>query len=419
MFKPLSVFIGLRYTGAKRRNHFISFISLISIMGVLLGVAVLILALSVMNGFERELKERVLGMVPHAVIRGYSGIDDWQSLMEEAETFEGVVAAAPFISVQGMLMQRGGTQGVLIQGIDPEFEPKVSIINQHLDEGTKLSDLSNSDESALSGILLGKRLAQNLNAKVGQQITLILPKPSYSATAVVPSLQQFTVVGTFSVGAEMDGHLAYVHLEQAAKLAGLEGRVEGLNLKTDDLFDAPRISNALAAQLPGNYYASNWTRTHGNLFQAIHMQRLMIALMLLIIIAVAAYNIIATLIIVVTDKQSDIAIMRTLGMQRRSVMKIFISQGAAIGLAGTILGAILGILLSLAITPSVAWLERTLNFKVLDARVYFIDYVPSQLFISDVVIVSGITLLLSLAATLYPAFRATRVKPADALRHDI
>lgn len=413
MFKPLSIFVGLRYTGSKRRNHFISFISLVSMLGVILGVAVLILVLSVMNGFDRELRERILGMVPHAVLKGSSGLDHWEDLMLEAEEHEGVVSAAPFVSTQGMFTYRGSVRGALVQGIDPKHEGKVSIVNQHL-EGTQLTDLVPGQYR----VILGNLLARSLGVGVGDKVTFILPEASITPAGVLPRLKRFTVVGTFSVGAELDASLAYINIADAARLSRLGDQVEGLRLKTTDLFQAPAIAEQLKAKLPADLYTSDWTRTHGNLFQAIKMEKFMVGLMLFIIVAVAAFNIISTLVMVVTDKQADIAIMRTLGASPNTIMKVFIVQGAVVGVFGTLLGAVLGVILAVSVTDIVKGLEALFGFEVLDSDIYFISEFPSHLLWSDVFTICSITLLMSLLATLYPALRAANIKPAEALRYE-
>ncbi len=413
MFKPLSVFIGLRYTGAKRRNHFISFISLISMLGLILGVMVLITVLSVMNGFDRELKERILGMVPHATIESPDGLEDWESVIRTAEADTGVTGAAPFTRAEGMVTGRGEVQGVLINGIDPDREPDVSIIQDHMVQGS-LSDLK-PDEF---GIIIGEALARKLDVGVGDRVTVVLPEASVSPAGVMPRLKRFTVKGTFQVGAELDSNYTIVHYKDAARVLRLGDRPQGVRIQVADLFDAPAAANRVANEMPGAYYTNNWTRTHGNLFEAIRMEKTMIGLLLMFIVAVAAFNIVSALVMVVTDKKADIAILRTMGATPGTIMTIFIVQGALIGVGGTLIGTLLGIALALNISDVIGWVEQVLSMEFLSAEVYFISYLPSHLQWGDVAVVSGAGFLMSLLATIYPAWRASRVQPAEALRYE-
>lgn len=413
MFKPLSLFIGLRYTAAKRRNHFISFISLISMLGLILGVMVLITVLSVMNGFDRELRERILGMVPHATIETRGGMENWREVAEIAERDPGIVGVAPFSRAEGMLTGRGEVQGVLINGILPEREPDVSIIQNHMLQGS-LEDLRSGE----FGIIIGSGLARLLDVGLGDRVTMVLPEASVSPAGVLPRLKRFTVAGIFSVGAELDSNYTLIHVEDAARLLRLGDNPQGLRLKVDNLFDAPAAAQRVAVQAPGGYYTSNWTRTHGNLFEAIRMEKTMIGLLLMFIVAVAAFNIVSALVMVVTDKKADIAILRTMGATPATIMAIFIVQGSIIGFAGTLLGTLLGIALALNISDVINWVEQTLNMQFLSSDVYFISYLPSHLQWNDVFIVSGAGFALSLLATLYPAWRASRVQPAEALRYE-
>jgi lipoprotein-releasing system permease protein len=415
MFRPLSLYIGWRYTGAKRRNNFISFISLVSTLGLTLGVAVLILVLSVMNGFDRELRQRILGMVPHATLSSYqTELRDWPALIERINSYPKVEGAAPYIEAQGMLTNRGQVHGTLVYGIDPDYEQRVSIIGNHIIQG---------DIGALQagefGIVLGDILSRMLGAQVGDKVTLVLPEASISVAGVFPRLKRFTVVGVFKVGAELDASMAYIHLQDAAKIKRIDaGGVEGIRLKLDNLFDAPKEVRRIAAQESGQLRASDWTRTHGNLFQAIQLEKKMIGLLLFIIIAVAAFNIVSTLIMVVTDKRADIAILRTMGVSSATIMRIFIIQGGVIGSFGTLVGTGLGILLSLTVTDLIAWIEQLFNFQILSAEVYFISYLPSELRWDDVIIICASSLAISLLATIYPAYRAAQTKPAEALRYE-
>ena len=414
MLKTLPIKIGLRYTGAKRRNHFISFISATSMAGLTLGVAVLILVLSVMNGFDRELRERILGMVPHAALYSADGLSDWRGLAGEVVKNPDIVAAAPFVQIQGMMSSKGRVQGVMVNGIEPEWESKVSILPDFMKKG----DFYSLNDARYQ-IILGDLLANKLGASIGDKVTLIMPEASLTPAGLMPRLKRFTVSGVFSVGAELDASFAYIHIRDAAKLARLDNEAQGLRLMTKDLFKAPKIAWDLQFELEGNLRASDWTRTHGNLFQAIKMEKTMIGLLLLIIVAVAALNIVSTLVMVVTDKQGDIAIMRTLGMSPGAIMSVFMVQGFIIGVVGIILGTLLGILCALTVTDVIAWVERILGIQFLNANVYFISYLPSELLWSDVVLVTSSGLIMCFLATLYPAYKASKVKPAEALRYDI
>ncbi|MGP9831084.1 MULTISPECIES: lipoprotein-releasing ABC transporter permease subunit [Marinobacter] len=414
MFRPLSFYIGLRYTAAKRRNHFISFISLTSMLGLMLGVAVLIIVLSVMNGFDRELKQRILGMVPHATIQGASGpLEDWEEIDRRVQEHPRVLAAAPFIQGQGMVTGGGDVRGVMLSGIVPEQEATVSIIENHFIEGN-LDELKPGE----FGIIIGRLMANSLRLQVGDKLTVVLPEASVTPAGVLPRLKRFTVKGIFSVGAELDGNYALIHMDDAARLMRTGGRAEGVRLLVDDLFAAPRVVNQVAQDLGGRYYVSDWTRTHGNLFQAIRMEKTMIGLLLMFIVAVAAFNIVSTLVMVVTDKTADIAILRTMGATPGRIMRIFIIQGAVIGIFGTLMGTALGIFGALNISGFISWLEGLMGHQFLSADVYFISYLPSQLQWQDVAIISSAGMVMSLLATIYPAWRASRVEPAEALRYE-
>ena len=414
MFKPFSLFVGLRYTAAKRNNHFISFISLVSMLGLMLGVAALILVLSVMNGFDRELKDRILGMVPHASITGYDQpIEDWKSISSTVLDDPRVIGTAPFIHAQGMLTNAGQVRGVMVQGVDPEAEKAVSIVADHMLNGSW-----DTLKEANFGIVLGDLLARYLGVRMGDKVTLVLPEASISVAGVTPRLKRFTVVGIFSVGAELDSSLAYINIDDAAKIKRIPEGVEGIRLTLDDLFKAPSAVREIGSKLPGYYLISDWTRTHGNLFQAIQMEKKMIGLLLFLIVFVAAFNIVSTLVMVVTDKKSDIAILRTLGATPGMIMRIFMVQGVVIGFAGTLLGAGLGTLLALTVTDLVAWLESVLGVQFLSADVYFISYLPSQLNMSDVELLTASAMSISFLATSYPAWRASKTQPAEALRYE-
>ena len=414
MFRPLPFFIGLRYTRAKRRNHFISFISLISMLGLTLGVLVMILVLSVMNGFDRELRTRILGMVPHATINGYQPIGNWEALASSLEEHPEVDAAAPYIQLQGMLTHDGSVAPVLVNGIIPEAEQRVSIIDQHMEQGA-LADLVDGE----FGIIIGELTANRFGVRVGDKLTFVLPEASVTPAGVFPRLKRFEVKGVLKVGAELDGSLAIIHAGDAARLSRWPaGQMQGIRVKLHDLFQAPTVSWELVSGLSGDYYAQDWTRSHGNLFAAIRMEKTMIGLLLLLIVAVAAFNIISTLVMVVTDKKADIAILRTLGASPGTIMGIFMVQGSVIGVVGTLMGGILGVLAALNVSGLVAGLENLLGMQFLSSDVYFISYLPSQLIWNDVILICSAALGMSFLATLYPAWRASRTEPAEALRYD-
>lgn len=415
MFRPLSIFIGARYTRAKRRNHFVSFISLTSMIGLALGVLVMIVVLSVMNGFDREMRTRVLGMVPHATVESSVPINDWRSLAASMAKHPQVLAVAPFVQMQGLLSSNGEVQKVLINAIDPAEEAKVSIIGDYFQKGS-LGALTPGSFA----IVIGDSSAAKLGVGIGDKVTFVAPEVTVTPAGMFPRLKRFTVVGIFHVGAgEVDNFVAMANIQDLARLHRWKpDQVQGIRLKLADLFQAPKVSWQLAGRLSDDFYARDWTRSHGNLYQAIRMEKAIIGLLLLLIVAVAAFNIISTLVMVVTDKKADIAILRTLGATPGQIMAIFMVQGTVIGVVGTLLGAALGSLASLYISSAIAGLESLFGFKILNAAVYFIDYIPAQLLLGDVLLVSAAALLLSFFATLYPAWRAARTQPAEALRYE-
>ena len=402
MIKLYPILIGLRYTAVKRRNHFISFISLTSMVGLIIGVALLITVLSVMNGFDRELQQRILGMVPHAVIKPYADMRDWKVIEQKVTQHPKVLAAAPFINAQGMVTKNGSVHGIQLNGILPKEELEVSIIAKHMVQGSL--DVLKSGEF---NIIVGELLARQLQISIDDKVTVVLPEASLTPAGVFPRLKRFTVKGIFKVGADLDSTLTMIHMDDAAKILRMNESVHGLRLKMVNLLD-----------LDAGFYSVDWTRTHGNLFQAIKMEKTMIGLLLMVIVAVAAFNIISTLVMVVTDKKADIAILRTMGATPKAIMSIFIVQGAYIGVVGTLVGTAIGVLLSLNVSEIIQALETLMKTQFLNPDVYFISDLPSQLLMDDVVIVTGSALVMSLLATLYPAWRASKVQPAEALRYE-
>lgn len=416
MLKPASLFIGLRYSRAKRRNHFISFIALASTLGIALGVTVLITVLSVMNGFERELQQRILGMAPHVVVTGLTGrLDDWPSLKETIDAQEGVSSSAPYITTQGMVRAGASNQFSLIQGIQPELHDQVSIIGDHMLAG-ELQNLKAGEY----GIILGSGIARKLGVFVGDKVTLISVEGTTATPAgISPRLKRFTLVGIFEVRAEIDARLAVIHIKDAEKLLRYPAdEVSGLRIKADNVLRAASLSQQIYQTLDGPYFTSDWTRSHGSLFRAIKMEKTMMFILLTFIIAVAAFNIVTTLVMVVTDKQADIAILRTIGASPGQILSIFIVQGSLNGFFGTLLGLIGGISLSNSLPDIVVWVEQTFNVSLIPGDVYFVSFLPTQLLMSDVMNVSIAAFGMSILATLYPAWRASRVKPAEALRYE-
>ncbi|TXH97497.1 MAG: lipoprotein-releasing ABC transporter permease subunit [Pseudomonas sp.] len=414
MFRPLSLFVGARYTRAKRRNHYISFISLTSMIGLGLGVLAMIVVLSVMNGFQKEMSSRILGMVPHATLSAEQPLDDWQAVAATAMQHKQVTGAAPFAELDGMFSYKGNMQPVQINGIDPTEERKVSIIGQHMVQG-QLDDLRAGE----FGVVIGEISARRFRLNVGDKLTLIVPEASKAAGGITPRMLRLSVVGVFKVGAELDGSLALIHIADASAIQRLaEGQVQSVRIALKDLYQAPQVSAAIAAGLGGDYRAIDWTRTQGSLFSAMQMEKTMIGLLLLLIIAVAAFNIIATLIMVVADKRADIAILRTLGATPGQIMAIFMVQGTVIGCIGTLVGAVLGVTVALNISGWVAWLEQATGMHMFGGEMYFISSLPSDLRGADVLLICSAALLMSFLATLYPSWRASRTQPAEALRYE-
>lgn len=415
MFAPLPFYIGLRYTRAKRRDHFISFISLSSILGITLGITALITVLSVMNGFEKELRNRMLGMSAHVVVTTSNSVEDWQTLRQQLLAQPHVVSVAPFIQGQAMITYQDKAQGTFLQGIEPPFELTFSQVQQKMSEG-HITDL----QPGGFGIILGKELKEALDVAVGEKVTLIIPQTSVTPVGVLPRMKRLTVQGIFEIGMhEYDSGLVLLHAQDAAKILRLPaGHVHGLNIKVDEMLDAPKISGALQAQLPWGYHTYDWTYRHANLFKAIKMEKRVMFIILTLIIIVAAFNIVSTLVMVVTDKQADIAILRTLGATPQTIMAIFMVQGTLIGLIGTLLGAIGGISLALNVETLVPAIERWFNVDFISSDIYYISDLPSDLVWSDVYQITGIALLISLLATIYPAWRAAKTQPAEALRYE-
>ena len=413
------LFVGLRFTRARKRNsgrnHFISFISLVSMLGIALGVAALIVVLSVMNGFQKEVRARILGVASHVQLTGADNrLADWQAVAKEAAVHPQVVAAAPFVNAQGMLLFGAAVRGAVVRGIVPQLEEKVADIGRNMVAG-KLEALAPGE----FGIVLGAELARALGAVPGDKVTLIAPQGLVTPAGILPRLKQFTVVGLFEVGMfEYDSGLALIHVQDAQKLYGMAEYVSGVRLKLRDLFQSREVTRDLMARMRGDIYISDWTRSHANFFRAVQIEKTMMFIILLLIVAVAAFNIVSTLVMAVTDKQPDIAILRTLGASPGAIMQIFIVQGALIGVIGTLIGVASGILLAINIDVVVPFLERLLSIRFLSREVYYITELPSDLQRQDVIVIALVSLALSLLATIYPSWRASRVNPAEALRYE-
>jgi len=412
---PYELLVGLRYLRARRRNRFISINSAVSMIGIAVGVWALIVVLSVMNGFQKEVRERILGVVAHVQISGPGNLlPDWQSIAKVAEKHPHVLAAAPFVQAQAMLIAGPAVRGALVRGVIPAEEDKVADLGAHMKLGS-LDSLQPGDFN----VVLGADLARALGVLPGDQIAVIAPQGLVTPAGVIPRLKQFTVSGIFDAGfAEADAGLALMQLEDAQTLYQLGSDVTGVRLKLDDLFVAGTVARDLLKDLPRDTYASDWTRTHANFFRAVAIEKNMMFIILGLIVLVAAINMISTLVVAVKDKQGDIAILRTLGAQPRSVMGIFVAQGMLMGLIGTVVGVILGIITALNIDVIVPAIETVLGFKFLDKGVYLIPELPSDLQASDVISISLMALALSFAATLYPSWSASRLNPAEALRYE-
>jgi lipoprotein-releasing system permease protein len=415
MIKTLELNIGLRYTRAKRRDHFISFISLVSMLGIALGVWALITVLSVMNGFHNDLRDRILAVASHATVTEYSGaLVDWPSVDKKISGHPEVKASAPYILGQGMITRSNQVHGALIRGIEPEREAGVSQI---------LSNMVRGNADALKpgnfSIIAGKALAQQLGAQLGDKLTLVAPKGRVTPAGLLPRMKRFTLVGIFEVGAyQYDSALVLLNIEDAALFLGLKDGVSGIRLSLTDTFEAPRIRRELVAQTAGEYYIRDWTQDNVSFFSALKVEKRVMFIILALIIMVAAFNIVSTLVMLVTDKQSDIAILRTLGMAPGSVMRIFMVQGTIIGVLGTLIGALLGVVTAINVSDIVAVIEQAFNVEFFPSDVYVISGFPSEMRFSDVMSVILMSLGLSFLATIYPAWRASKLDPAEALRYE-
>ncbi len=421
MERLLSLWIGWRFYMARQSNSFISFISFASTAGITLGVSVLILVLSAMNGFEEQLETRLLGVVPQAELVGVdAAINDWRQMTRDALAIPGIVGAAPFVQMQGLVQKQGGFHGLKVYGIDSSLENNVSTLNEFVasQDWQKLD--STSPHYQANGILLGKSLAHKLGLKVGDTLALYSPSTQKQNASGAKRLgkaksHRFVVIGLFELGGEIEQSIAYVPLAYAAKLQGLGDGVTGVRIKVDDVFSAPRLIRELGYSQQQYLYMSDWTRSQGHLYNDIQLVRSIMYLVLALVIAVACFNIVSTLVMAVRDKESEIAILMTMGLKRAQVMTIFVFQGALNGLLGSILGAVIGVILAINLSSVASAIESLLGIQFLSGDIYFIDFLPSKLIVSDVFIVTGLALLMSLLATLYPAWRASKTAPARAL----
>lgn len=415
MINKLTLLIGARYGISRRHSRLVSFISSLSTIGLIIGVALLVLVLSIMNGFDRELRERILGIMPQATLFHREGIVDPTPLIERIKEHPQVLGAAPFVQLQGLVSHQKRVAPVNIFGIDPQQELAHSALTDYLPAAV-FDELAQGSQ----GLIIGKGIAAKLQVNEGDRLTLIIParNDGYSDTGNAPGISMVKIIGVLDSGTEIDQHLALMSLQQASELSLFPGRVTGIRLQLHDLFAAPWLVNAIVNELPDGFYGSSWVRTQGNLYEAIQMSKRLVELLLFLIIAIAAFNLVSTLIMVVVDKQGDIAILRTLGASTAEIMGIFMVQGGLIGIIGTTLGVLLGVVLSLCVTDFVQWLERVLSIQFLQSDVYPISYLPAHLEWGDVAQIALTALVISFCASLYPAWRASRIQPADALRYE-
>ena len=414
---PFELFVGLRYLRAKRKNHFSSFISITSMVGIALGVAVLIIVLSVMNGFGNELRNRIIGASSHLQIsEGDSTLSHWQIVADQVKNTPHVLASAPFVQGQGLLSFNSASQGTLVRGILPAQEVKVAEFADKMKVG-KLEDLRAGEFN----IILGADFASFLGLSLGDKVVLMSPSGQVTPVGTMPRMKQFNLVGVFQTGYQnADFGLALVHMDDAAKLYRMGDKVSGLRIKLDDPFLTAQVAPRMAAQLgsQGNYYISDWVQENPNFFAALKMEKRIMSIIMVLVVAVAAFNIVSTLIMAVIDKRADIAIMRTFGASPRSIMQIFIIQGALIGIVGTLAGVALGLLIAMNIDVIVPFIENLFHVQFLAKDVYYITEVPSQVLWSDVTIITLTSFILSLLATLYPSYKASKINPAEALRYE-
>ncbi len=412
MFTPLELFIGQRYTHSRRRNRFISFISFASMLGIMLGVMVLITVLSIMNGFEKELRDKILGVVAHVTVSETNGqLADWPGQLQRLKAEKHVVGAAPFVQKQVMLTNGNLMRGIILQGIEPSLQDKVSDIDFKMLDGS-FFNLKPREY----GIVLGVEVAAGLGVVPGDKVTVIVPQVQVTPAGVLPRIRRFTVVGVYQIGhPEYDGMSGFIELSDASRLFNMGDKVGGIRLKLDDMFAAQQVGHDLEQK---GYQATDWSEQHGSLFRAVKTERIVMTLILFLVVCVALFNLVASLMMAVNDKEADIAILRTFGLSSERIMRIFMIQGSIIGVFGTVVGVTLGVLLSLNISAVMGWLEHTFGFKVFSADLFYISEIPSDLRWENVIWITLAALIAAVLATVYPAKRAAQIQPAESLRYE-
>ncbi|MEN9502598.1 MAG: hypothetical protein RI964_1883 [Pseudomonadota bacterium] len=415
MFTPLELFIGQRYTHSRRRNRFISFISFASMLGIMLGVMVLITVLSIMNGFEKELRDKILGVVAHVTVSGTNGqLSDWATQVERLRKEPHVIGAAPYVQKQVMLTNGNQMRGVMLQGIDPQQQDQVSDVDFKMLDGS-FANLKSREY----GIVLGVEVASALGVMPGDKVTVVVPQVQVTPAGILPRIRRFTVVGVYQIGhPEYDGMTSFIELSDASRLFSLGEDIGGVRLKVDDLFAAQEIGHTLQNTLGKDFNVTDWSEEHGSFFRAVKTERIAMTLILFLVVCVALFNLVASLVMTVNDKQADIAILRTFGMSGERIMRVFMIQGSIIGIFGTVVGVTLGVLLSLHIGEVVGWLEHTFGFKVFSADIFYISEIPSDLRWENVLWIGLASLIASVLATVYPARRAAQIQPAESLRYE-
>ncbi len=414
MYKPLALFIGLRYTRSRKKNQFVSFISLSSMLGIGVGVMVLITVLSVMNGFDEQIHNRFFGMAPEITVSGPNDrLSDWTYLAKKIQTIPEIKALAPYVGGQGLLVHEGQVLPIVLTGVLPEKEEQITHLKDKL-IGGNIANLNHF------GIVLGKSLADSLGVMMGDKVTIMIPQATVTPAGMVPRFKRFTVVGVFTAGTgfNFDTKLAFINITDAQKLLQLGDDVTGIKMKINNVYQAPEISDRLADLLGEEYQVGNWTQQYGAFFQAVKMEKTMMFMILLLIIAVAAFNLVSSLVMVVNDKQAEIAILRTIGAKPSTILATFIVQGMMVGIAGTVIGLIGGIVLAKNATTIVNCLQSWLHVKVLSSSIYFVDYLPSKIMFDDLWKVCVMALLMSFIATIYPAWRASKTVIAEALHYE-
>lgn len=414
MYKPLALFMGLRYTRSRKKNHFVSFISLSSMLGIGMGVMVLITVLSVMNGFDQQIHKRFFGMAPEITVSSFNErLSNWPELAKKIQTVPEIKALAPYIGGQGLLVHEGQVLPIVLTGVSPEQEEKMTHLKDKLLAGN-INDLNHF------GMILGKNLADTLGVMIGDKVTVMIPQATVTPAGMVPRFKRFNVVGIFSAGNgfNFDTKLAFINIEDAQKLLQLGNDVTGIKMKINDVYQAPELTERLSQLLGEEYQVGNWTQQYGAFFEAVKMEKTMMFLILMLIIAVAAFNLVSSLVMVVNDKQAEIAILRTIGATPSTILWTFIVQGMMVGIVGTLLGLLAGLVLASNATAIVNHLQSWFHVQVLSSSVYFVDYLPSKIMLSDIWRVCVMALLMSFLATIYPAWRASKTVIAEALHYE-